>query len=147
MSVRFSVEPLPGQAGFGAVMIGLRHADIADRGTRRALLALFVDKGVIVLRGPDGGEDAHAGIQPLAHRGVQAADLRLHLLRAEELRADDPRGRRRQHHVRNRLPAPRACLFPDGLDCITDAIAGMTREERFKIFSGNAARVYNIAVS
>jgi len=44
------------------------------------------------------------------------------------------------------FPHP-ACLFPDGLDYMVDAIAGLTEEERFKIFSGNAARVYNIDVS
>jgi predicted TIM-barrel fold metal-dependent hydrolase len=29
---------------------------------------------------------------------------------------------------------------------MTDAIAEMTHEERFKVFSGNAARVYNIDI-
>jgi predicted TIM-barrel fold metal-dependent hydrolase len=43
------------------------------------------------------------------------------------------------------FPHP-ACLFPDGLDYMTDAIAEMTHEERFKVFSGNAARVYNIDI-
>jgi predicted TIM-barrel fold metal-dependent hydrolase len=44
------------------------------------------------------------------------------------------------------FPHP-ACLFPDGLDYMVDAIAALTEEERFKIFSGNAARVYNIDMS
>jgi predicted TIM-barrel fold metal-dependent hydrolase len=44
------------------------------------------------------------------------------------------------------FPHP-ACLYPDGLDYMVDAIAGLTPEERFKIFSGNAARVYNIDIS
>lgn len=44
------------------------------------------------------------------------------------------------------FPHP-ACLFPDGLDYMTDAIAEMTGEERFKIFSGNAARVYGIDIA
>jgi predicted TIM-barrel fold metal-dependent hydrolase len=44
------------------------------------------------------------------------------------------------------FPHP-ACLFPDGLDYMTDAIAKMTQAERFKIFSGNAARVYGIDIS
>ena len=39
-----------------------------------------------------------------------------------------------------------ACLFPDGLDHVTDAVADLTAEERFKIFSGNAAKVYNIDI-
>jgi uncharacterized protein len=41
------------------------------------------------------------------------------------------------------FPHP-ACLYPDGLDHMADVIAEMTHEERFKIFSGNAAKVYNI---
>ena len=44
------------------------------------------------------------------------------------------------------FPHP-ACLFPDGLDYMVDAIADMTHEERFKIFSGNAARVYGIDIA
>ncbi|WP_174275127.1 amidohydrolase family protein [Sphingomonas bacterium] len=44
------------------------------------------------------------------------------------------------------FPHP-ACLYPDGLDYMVDAIAEMTVEERFKIFSGNAARVYNLDIS
>lgn len=39
-----------------------------------------------------------------------------------------------------------ACLYPDGLEYMADAIAEMTQEERFKVFSGNAARVYGIDV-
>jgi predicted TIM-barrel fold metal-dependent hydrolase len=44
------------------------------------------------------------------------------------------------------FPHP-ACLFPDGLDYMTDAIAEMTYEERAKVFSLNAAKLYNIDVS
>jgi uncharacterized protein len=43
------------------------------------------------------------------------------------------------------FPHP-ACLYPGGLEYMADAIAEMTEEERFKVFSGNAARVYNIDV-
>jgi predicted TIM-barrel fold metal-dependent hydrolase len=43
------------------------------------------------------------------------------------------------------FPHP-ACLFPDGLDYMVDAIAELTPEERFKIFSGNAAKLYNIDI-
>jgi predicted TIM-barrel fold metal-dependent hydrolase len=39
-----------------------------------------------------------------------------------------------------------ACLYPDGLEYVAPAIAELTPEERFKIFSGNAARVYNIPI-
>jgi predicted TIM-barrel fold metal-dependent hydrolase len=41
------------------------------------------------------------------------------------------------------FPHP-ACLYPGGLEYLADTIAEMTPEERFKVFSGNAARVYNI---
>ena len=44
-----------------------------------------------------------------------------------------------------RSPHP-ACLYPDGLEYMADAIAQMTEEERFKVFSGNAAKVYNIDI-
>jgi predicted TIM-barrel fold metal-dependent hydrolase len=44
------------------------------------------------------------------------------------------------------FPHP-ACLYPDGLDYMVDAIAALTPEERFKIFSGNAAKLYNIDIS
>ncbi len=44
------------------------------------------------------------------------------------------------------FPHP-ACLYPNGLDYLADAIARMTEQERFKVFSGNAARIYNIDIS
>jgi len=44
------------------------------------------------------------------------------------------------------FPHP-SCLYPDGLGYMADAIAQLTEEERFKIFSGNAAKVYNIDIS
>ncbi len=44
------------------------------------------------------------------------------------------------------FPHP-ACLYPDGLDYMVDALAGLTEEERFKIFSGNAAKLYKIDIS
>ena len=43
------------------------------------------------------------------------------------------------------FPHP-ACLYPDGLDYMADAIAELTPQERRKIFSENAARVYNIDI-
>ena len=44
------------------------------------------------------------------------------------------------------FPHP-ACLFPDGIEYMTDAIAELTYEERVKIFSTNAAKLYNIDIS
>ena len=43
------------------------------------------------------------------------------------------------------FPHP-ACLYPNGLDYLAEAIAELTPEERFKVFSGNAARIYGIEV-
>jgi predicted TIM-barrel fold metal-dependent hydrolase len=43
------------------------------------------------------------------------------------------------------FPHP-ACLYPNGLDYLAEPIAELTSEERFKVFSGNAARIYNIEV-
>ena len=43
------------------------------------------------------------------------------------------------------FPHP-ACLYPNGLDYLAEPIAELTPEERFKVFSGNAARIYNIEV-
>jgi len=39
-----------------------------------------------------------------------------------------------------------ACLYPDSFDYMVDALVEMTEEERFKVFSGNAAKVYNIDI-
>ncbi|WP_297831588.1 amidohydrolase family protein [Pseudomonas sp.] len=44
------------------------------------------------------------------------------------------------------FPHP-SCLFPDGLEYMVDAIAQLTEEERFKVFSGNAAKLYNINIT
>jgi predicted TIM-barrel fold metal-dependent hydrolase len=43
------------------------------------------------------------------------------------------------------FPHP-ACLYPDGLEYMASALPDLTEEERFKIFSGNASRVYNIPI-
>lgn len=43
------------------------------------------------------------------------------------------------------FPHP-ACLYPDALEYLADVIAELASEERFKIFSGNAAKLYNIDI-
>lgn len=43
------------------------------------------------------------------------------------------------------FPHP-ACLYPDSLEYLVDVITQLSVEERFKIFSGNAAKLYNIDV-
>jgi predicted TIM-barrel fold metal-dependent hydrolase len=44
------------------------------------------------------------------------------------------------------FPHP-ACLYPDSLEYLADTIVELTPEERFKIFSGNAAKLYNIDIA
>ena len=44
------------------------------------------------------------------------------------------------------FPHP-ACLYPDALEHMADVLVEMTPEERFKVFSGNAAKVYNIDIT
>jgi predicted TIM-barrel fold metal-dependent hydrolase len=44
------------------------------------------------------------------------------------------------------FPHP-ACLYPDPLESLAETIAQLRPEERFKIFSGNAAKLYNIDIS
>lgn len=44
------------------------------------------------------------------------------------------------------FPHP-ACIYPAGLDHMADVIAEMTQEARIKVFSANAAKVYNIDLS
>ncbi len=43
------------------------------------------------------------------------------------------------------FPHP-ACLYPNGLDYLAEAAAQLSEEDRFKVFSGNAARIYNIEI-
>lgn len=43
------------------------------------------------------------------------------------------------------FPHP-ACLYPQAMEHMADVIVEMTQEERFKVFSGNAAKVYNIDI-
>jgi taurine dioxygenase len=53
----FQVDALPDQSSFGAIVTGLEAAAIADPATRAALHALWIDRGVIVFRGIEGGTD------------------------------------------------------------------------------------------
>jgi predicted TIM-barrel fold metal-dependent hydrolase len=43
------------------------------------------------------------------------------------------------------FPHP-ACLYPDAFEYLESAIAGMTAVERRKVFSENAAKLYNIPI-
>jgi predicted TIM-barrel fold metal-dependent hydrolase len=44
------------------------------------------------------------------------------------------------------FPHP-ACLYPEALEYLAAPAAAMTADERFKFFSGNAAKLYNIDIS
>jgi predicted TIM-barrel fold metal-dependent hydrolase len=39
-----------------------------------------------------------------------------------------------------------ACLYPGGLEYMEEALVDMTEEERYKVFSGNAKRLYNLPI-
>jgi taurine dioxygenase len=55
----FTASPLPDQPAFGALVTGLRNATLDDGGVQERLRALWIDRGMIVFRGVDGGEEAH----------------------------------------------------------------------------------------
>jgi taurine dioxygenase len=55
----YEVSPLPGQDAFGAVVTGLTSVDIEKSDVQDALRKLWIDRGVVVFRGVDGGEETH----------------------------------------------------------------------------------------
>ena len=55
--MRFQIDALPDQSSFGAIVTGLAPTDLADPTTREALRELWIDRGVIVFRGIEGGAD------------------------------------------------------------------------------------------
>src|ERR1700679_881252 len=55
----YTVSPLPGQAAFGAVVTELKPDDIGDAAIQASLRKLWIDVGVIVFRGMEGGEETH----------------------------------------------------------------------------------------
>jgi taurine dioxygenase len=55
----FEISPLPNQSSFGALVTGLTNAALDDADVQTKLRKLWIDRGVIVFRGVDGGEDAH----------------------------------------------------------------------------------------
>jgi taurine dioxygenase len=58
----FDVDPLPGKRAFGAVIRGLTREAITDPATRAALRALWIDKGLLVFRGMQGGRDTQMAL-------------------------------------------------------------------------------------
>jgi taurine dioxygenase len=55
----YQVSRLPGQDAYGAVVTGLTSADIEKAEVQQSLRDLWVDRGMIVFRGVDGGEETH----------------------------------------------------------------------------------------
>lgn len=79
-----SVENLPGQDAFGAVVTGLTKGDIDDPAVIDRLRALWIDRGVIVFRGTDGTAETHIAlsekfgdllVHPLAPKDVPNPSL------------------------------------------------------------------------
>jgi taurine dioxygenase len=54
----FSVEKLPGGHDFGAVVENLTRSDMDDPAARKALYDLWIDRGLLVFRGVEGGREA-----------------------------------------------------------------------------------------
>jgi taurine dioxygenase len=55
----YQIAPLPGQDAFGAVVTGLTSVDIEKPEVQADLRKLWIDRGVVVFRGVDGGEETH----------------------------------------------------------------------------------------
>ena len=58
-SMVYQVSPLPGQAGFGAIVTELTPDGLGDPEVQASLRKLWIDAGVIVFRGLEGGEESH----------------------------------------------------------------------------------------
>ncbi len=55
----YQVAPLPEQPAFGAIVTQITPDDLGDPAVQLSLRALWADKGVIVFRGLEGGEESH----------------------------------------------------------------------------------------
>jgi len=53
------LSPLPGQDAFGTVVTGLTSADVEKPDVQAELRKIWIDRGVVVFRGVDGGEETH----------------------------------------------------------------------------------------
>ena len=77
----FTVAALPGQSRYGAVVTDLSPEAIDDPAVRRALHDLWLDKGVIVFRGLEGGMDTQVRLseiygEPEVHPMMAGTDIR-----------------------------------------------------------------------
>lgn len=53
MALPFSIEPLEARLDFGAKVVGLKQEHLASDEVRKALMDLWIDKGVVLFRGGD----------------------------------------------------------------------------------------------
>jgi taurine dioxygenase len=61
----YEIAPLPGQTAFGAVVTGLRPAEIDDPAVGASLRDLWAEAGVIVFRGLEQSRDMHVRLSRL----------------------------------------------------------------------------------
>lgn len=79
--VAFKVAPLPGQDRFGAVVTELSPDSIDEPGTRKALHALWIDRGVVVFKDVAGGMDTQIRLsqifgEPEIHPMMVGTDIK-----------------------------------------------------------------------
>lgn len=79
--MRFTVDPLPDHACFGAIVTGLTEAMLTDEAVRAALRALWIDKGLLVFRGLNG-------------EGISSGDTHMRLARAMGTPGEHPMQRK-----------------------------------------------------
>jgi len=77
----FQTSPLPGQDGFGALVTGLSVDAIDDPAVRQALHDLWIDRGVVVFRGLEGGFDTQVRLsaiygEPEVHPMMAGTDIK-----------------------------------------------------------------------
>jgi taurine dioxygenase len=79
--VRFDVAPLPGQDRYGAIVTGLAPEALDDPEVRRALHDLWIDRGLVVFRGLDGGVETQVRLsaiygEPEVHPMMAGTDIK-----------------------------------------------------------------------
>lgn len=77
----FETGPLSGQDRFGAVVTGLSPAAIDDPAVRQALHDLWIDRGVVIFRGVEGGIDTQIRLseiygEPEVHPMMAGTDIK-----------------------------------------------------------------------
>ena len=75
-------------------------------------------------------------------QGIKVIDVDTHLSEPLDLWTS-----RATPKYRDRVPQMRACLYPRPLERVRKCLAELTAEERRKVLSTNAARVYGIPLA